>query len=482
MAAEPRLTIVTNLANGAITQYSNYDFNSYAWCQPLRKLYAANSDGLYVLDDADTDNGVDIDCYLQTMKMALGGAGGSDVYDANFLRGYLNCRATKDISITTTADGWATTDTLTIANRSPNGDWHTEVVDADRGAWGNQWGWRVANVDGGDLSVRSLSLVTSNRKTVTAFSGLTGINNRVDPALTAYNPRIGIRDLAECANMYIDDSFHVHRRRGYTQLLSGDFHSVYCAPNSGDVYVCRNLAGKSSLFGVTPAGAIVGIRSNMTAGARVWYTPYINRVYYGNGVENGWLEGGVSWGWPLLPPHESEVIVQREYYAAPMGRLLCVFNGRIYMAQGDTLWYSERGSPQRWRLGVANMKFEGDITMVEEVTDGMYVSDALRTYSLTHAGSAGMLRSTIVCNYPAIRGTATTTDGSRILAGDVMHGKVAVWASTEGICVGGPQSTFRNLTERRLIYPTAIEGAGVVVAKHGQTPGMPVLYITSLAG
>src|SRR5512139_3901097 len=190
--AESRLVIVTNLSHGGVTQYSSYDYNSFAWRRSTLTLYAANSDGLFTLESAATDNGTDIDCYLKTMKMGLGVA-----YPTNYLRGRVNYRSTGDLEITETADGWETTNTHILENTTTNGEWHTDDIELDTGAWGNQWGFKIANYDGADLSVNALMLTPPSRKDVIAFYGVAGINNRLDPALAVYNSRLGLRDMAE---------------------------------------------------------------------------------------------------------------------------------------------------------------------------------------------------------------------------------------------------------------------------------------------
>ena len=62
-------TWAVNLTNGAVTEYTNFDFNSFA---PMgRKYLAASEDGLFELDGAD-DAGTDIIARMKSGIMQVG--------------------------------------------------------------------------------------------------------------------------------------------------------------------------------------------------------------------------------------------------------------------------------------------------------------------------------------------------------------------------------------------------------------------------
>ena len=62
-------TWAINLSNGAVTEYTNFDFNSFAYMG--RKYLAANEDGLFELDGAD-DAGTDIVARMKSGIMQVG--------------------------------------------------------------------------------------------------------------------------------------------------------------------------------------------------------------------------------------------------------------------------------------------------------------------------------------------------------------------------------------------------------------------------
>jgi len=99
--------------------------------------------------------------------------------------------------------------------------------------------------------------------------------------------------------------------------------------------------------------------------------------------------------------------------------------------------------------------------MVRAVKDGLYVSTEYNTYYLNGYHPKEFFQ-TKVADYPAILGTDVLIDGRKIRSGEIKD-KVVMWASTEGICIGGPEGLFENLTERKLVYPSANIGAGVCI-------------------
>jgi len=60
--ARERFCITETLSNQAVSQWSNYPFNSF--CEFNEQYLAANEDGLFIIDNAD-DNGTNITSYAE---------------------------------------------------------------------------------------------------------------------------------------------------------------------------------------------------------------------------------------------------------------------------------------------------------------------------------------------------------------------------------------------------------------------------------
>jgi len=287
-------------------------------------------------------------------------------------------------------------------------------------------------------------------KQLNLFRGSIGINNKVDPTRLQYNPESGIEELAAAVNVDVSSSKRVSRRKGYTLQLAQAAHSLfpcdgYCLFVSGeDLYVLESDYTSS------------GIR-NLTTGARMSYVRPESDTYYCNGTEKGIVRDRISYAWTAAsyvgPP------TTKTFSDPPIGHLLEVYNGVMLIAQDNIMWHSEPFAYSWFDLAKNYVQFGARLTMMKAVQGGVFVSTEEGTFF--HKG--GTVKEFIqgkVADYPAIEGTAVTVNASRIGDGGI-SGLAAIWASKNGICFGGPDGSFRNLTERRLDYPAARYGAGL---------------------
>ena len=288
-------------------------------------------------------------------------------------------------------------------------------------------------------------------KGIVVLNTCLGLNNKVDPVRIKFDPESGISELAVAVDIDIDSSGRISRRKGYERVLSGAGHSLFPYNNICFVVVDSSLTilyldfSTKTLLQVTDS--------------RMSYCAVGTRVYFANGYEKGYIENEVVYPW------EKGTYVGRdttkELYDPPIGQLLEVWNGRMFVAQEDALWYSERFNYHAFAFGENYVSFPGRLRMVRAVKDGLFVSTEKETYFL-----GGMTPTSFaqlkVADYPAILGTDILVDGRKLRGGEIVD-RVVMWTSTEGICIGGPGGMFENLTERKLVYPSANVGAGVCI-------------------
>lgn len=120
-----------------------------------------------------------------------------------------------------------------------------------------------------------------------AFAGL---RNDVSPE------RMEAGDLVTADNVNIDPSGQLSRRDGLTEVVAGDFHSLW---SEGDLCL---MVGGTNLYRVQPGYTTEVLRSDLTAGAKMAYCRVDERTYYGNGRECGILENGSVRSWGLAAP------------------------------------------------------------------------------------------------------------------------------------------------------------------------------------
>ena len=144
-----QLTLCINLANMAITQYCDYNFNSF--CKIGDKHYGATDDGIFELV-GDTDNGEDIDAWFEILM--------SDFWICNvkrLRRIYIGYEATGDLIIKV-KDNEDNERSYPLDNIALDKQIGGEVT-IERDQLGRYWGLRIDNVRGAYFAVDSIEVV-----------------------------------------------------------------------------------------------------------------------------------------------------------------------------------------------------------------------------------------------------------------------------------------------------------------------------------
>lgn len=293
-------------------------------------------------------------------------------------------------------------------------------------------------------------------KGIVVLSSCMGLNNKIDPTRIGFDPESGISELAVAVNIDIDSSGRVSRRKGYDRVVSGSSHSLFPFGNVCFVVLDGSL---SILYPDYSYKALIEVDEG-----RMSYCAVGTRVYFANTYEKGYIENEVVYSWEkgnYVGPDTT-----KELYDPPIGKLLTVWNGRMFIALKEVLWYSEIFNYHAYALGENYVLFQSELRMVRAVRDGLFISTEEETYFLN--GSTPKSFSQLkVADYPAVEGTDILVEGSKLGLEEpgrrLFDGKVAMWASPKGICVGRQDGLFENLTERKLVLPNAREGAGVCI-------------------
>lgn len=294
-------------------------------------------------------------------------------------------------------------------------------------------------------------------KRVPFYRRTSGLNNATEPSRLTYDPRTGTVEFAAAVNVDIDSTGRFSRRRGYEQILSlTGAHSLWAY---GDQ--CFFVRGES-MFQLYKDWTYKGIRSGLTPNAPVSYAYLNERTYYVNGFENGINHSNASWSWvgeEYLGPDSIYHVTMEP----PAGHLLEVMSGRMLIADGSTMWYSMPFAPSHYRQSRDYVPFEHKLTMMKALPDGLWVSDEAGIYWFPgHDPEQWVMAKK--AGYPAIPGTAMLIDGSKLGDGQI-PGMCVLFTTPKGICVGGPEGLFLNLTEKRLVYPDASHGAAALVGR-----------------
>ena len=152
---------------------------------------------------------------------------------------------------------------------------------------------------------------------------------------------------------------------------------------------------------------------------------------------------------------------------APQGQLVGYYSGRLFVAVGDILYPSEPLAYEMFdlRKGIA---MDGRITMFASMEDKERQGVQQGMDSGLFMGtdrSCGLLvgkddfQYVPKVDYGAVEGAQTYVDGSLYGDNSVGARMLPVWLTTQGICVGMPQMTIKNITRTKFGYTIAGKGA-----------------------
>lgn len=261
------------------------------------------------------------------------------------------------------------------------------------------------------------------------IKGFRGINNIADPVRIP--PANGIAFLSRGANLEIDNEFMIHTREGHgSTVFSGtDIHSLYSYRGT------FLFVHGSDLKTLLPGYSSSTLREVGTA--PMSYVGVQDRIYFTNSSVLAYVKGGAVHDFP----------VPDQTFKSPMkaGHLIEWYNGRLYVARGGVLWFSDPAAPGQTDERKNFNNLGGHLTLLRAVRDGIFVSNGQATYFLAGL-DPNEFASVKVDSEGAIPGTAVLVDGESVGPGEI-PGQVLLWLSPGGICLGGPGGIFKKITK-----------------------------------
>lgn len=134
----------------------------------------------------------------------------------------------------------------------------------------------------------------------------------------------------------------------------------------------------------------------------------------------------------------------------PLGSALALYNDRIFIADGPTVWFTEASDFDHVDKRKNYYRFDAGVTVIAAVADGLYVC-ADRTYFISGAGSSGASQR-VVLDFGAISNTAQT----------IPKTANTIWMSPNGAVVGKAGGGVEILADGALV-PGRMAGAASLV-------------------
>lgn len=146
----------------------------------------------------------------------------------------------------------------------------------------------------------------------------------------------------------------------------------------------------------------------------------------------------------------------------PAGNIIAYYNGRIYIAYGATVWYTEPYRYELINLADNYLMFASNVTMIHAVQDGLWLATDDETFFL--AGPDVPFQKINKDNAGVIFGTSVLLDGADFGIEKSYTGPVVMWASVKyGFCAGLNTGQLVYMTVNKYVLPsTYSSGCGII--------------------
>lgn len=162
----------------------------------------------------------------------------------------------------------------------------------------------------------------------------------------------------------------------------------------------------------------------------------------------------------LLDNTLSKAVDTQFKHRMPPGEIVRAYNGRLLVASGSVLTFSEP-----YRYGLTDRRhnfvhFQAPIRIVEPVVDGVYVGTSEAVYFLAGGGPGQFQQSMVSTNVPVAH--CSTTILPAMLEDDVERAgdsPVALWLGRVGYSLGMPGGAVKDVQSERIVLPVYDSGS-----------------------
>jgi hypothetical protein len=295
-----------------------------------------------------------------------------------------------------------------------------------------------------------------------------GIKNTVSPE------RLTLEELEAAVNVDIDDAGQVRRRRGYTRVADGDYHSLYATDEGWLVVKDGYLGSLDHDYGFT---SITYAGPDRLSYARVGRTVYFTSRSTSGKTDGftalpwGVMGGDSNWVSPVVTPTDTLGEIGGKLLGAPpLATEIELYNGRIYLAAEKLVWATELYLYDYVDKTRGFYQFPHDVTMLEAVDGGIFVGTEGGLYFLKGSHAEGLKQQQINAS-AVIPGSSAVAPASRAhpsgKQGGAPEGDAVLFMTADGICAGFDGGEVHNLTRGRVVFPSTTSAAALYREQDG---------------
>lgn len=216
-------------------------------------------------------------------------------------------------------------------------------------------------------------------------------------------------------------------------------------------------SGASRVQFVEGTGFRLHIQSN-TPAVRAYITDG-----HGEQLRLAWEMPAGLLSYQITSPATGDWLTSGNLEPLPKGQIIRGHGGRLYVAKGDMLCFSEPLRPHLWNPGYGFVKFAGRITLIEPTREGLYVGDERGVWYMSGM-DIDKAEPRLASRVPAMERTSLQIAADRFNPQVVQYrGSVPMWLTEEGYKIGGTEGQVIDLNSDRVkVAPSVGKSAEVV--------------------
>lgn len=285
------------------------------------------------------------------------------------------------------------------------------------------------------------------------YVGFLGLDNSNDPV--KFGSGEGAVKLSVAENVNVQRNMSVSRRDGYSLWKAGQYKSLW--GNGVDVYAVKANGINGDLVKLDSNKVETVIRSNVVNLPMEFVDARNGYIYYTNGLLIGKIKNGISYSLTNSSDQFKGTL--------PPGSFLSYLSPRILVVRDNVIYISDAVNRDVYHQHTGFIQFDTTIRMVAPVGQNLFVSDSRYTWFLTKMQPqldipSPMFQLKKVASYPAIAGNPfAVVEGIKTEMG--YYADAAMWISENGVCIGGSDGMFENLTDKKYKMPSVMRSACV---------------------